>query len=42
MGLAGRQFVEANFDRQVLAGRYEALLTAVVNDAGRATVDRHA
>jgi len=30
MGEAGRRFVEANFDRQVLAARYAGLLESVV------------
>ena len=30
MGIAGRQFVERNFDRQVLAARYVEMLQAVV------------
>jgi glycosyltransferase involved in cell wall biosynthesis len=34
MGVAGRRFVEQNFDRQVLAARYAHYLDALV--AGRA------
>jgi glycosyltransferase involved in cell wall biosynthesis len=40
MGMKGRAFVEENFDRQVLAGRFEALLLLVAAAHQKAVVRR--